>query len=434
MSVMLPTCPAAPTNVIKHQNETALGATDMWKADEGIHQLDNDYEVKGTLVIEPCAQVRLSRDVTLGVSEMGILRVGAQGGGLAVIDAVDAAKPWHVIYSVKSTSRVELINTLIKNGGSEGANGGGSIYMRGEAALVPTSTILLVDNVRIENSATYGIQLDSNGAFDPASKGLTVTGSKKSPIAMFSKTMGSIPTGTYTGNTNDWFEIDGGGTGKDVIDADTTWVDRGIPIATGFGGLKVGNFKGNAQLTIEPGVIVEMREPKPYMIQVGSSSTDKTPTGAIVAVGTADKPITFRGRGKKRDWAGIGFYGQVDPRSHFDHVVIEDVGGDDSTIGAECVESKDPNLDEGSGAIRFFLADNDKDINIRLDFLRNSTIRHSATNGVLPDFHPGNGLEFCTTNKFEDIDLCNQTAFPFFKGGTNLFCPNAPDPSPCSCE
>jgi hypothetical protein len=248
---------------------------------------------------------------------------------------------------------------------------------------------------------------------------------------MFAKAMGSIPSGTYTGNTNDWFQIDGGGTGQEVVDADTTWVDRGIPIATGFGGLKIRG--GNAQLTLEPGVIVEMREMTPKMILVGNTS-DKTPTGAIVAVGTAAKPIIFRGRGSKNDWAGIGFYGQVDPRSHFEHVVIEDVGGDDSTIGIDCVD-QDPNTaaDEGSGAIRFFLMDSDKDVNLRLDFLKNSTIRRSGSNGVLPNFHPGNGLDLCATNKFEDIDVCNQASFTELRGG-NIFCPNAPNPSPCACE
>jgi hypothetical protein len=154
-AVVLPTCPAAPTNVVKHQGETALGATDVWKASEGIHQVDNDYSVKGTLVIEPCAQVRLNNDVSLSVREMGILRVGAQGGGLAVIDAVDPAKPWHTLYTPYPTSRIELVNVAIKNGGSAGANGGGSIYMRGDSgAPIPTATLLLVDNVQIENSAT----------------------------------------------------------------------------------------------------------------------------------------------------------------------------------------------------------------------------------------------------------------------------------------
>jgi hypothetical protein len=431
--VVTPECPAAPTNVVKHGGETAMGATDVWKASEGVHQIENGYQVKGTLVIEPCAQVRLGKEKSIAVKENAVLRVGAQGGGLVVIDAIDPAQPWSALKSSEATSRIEVVNATLRNGGLPSSVGQGTIYMRGAAALAPTSTVLLVDNVRIENSADYGMQIDSNGAFDPASKGLTITGSKKSPIAMFAKAMGSIPSGTYTGNTNDWFQIDGGGTGSHEIDYDTTWVDRGLPIAPGFGGLMIRSLTGNGQLTLEPGVVVEMREPRPYMIQVGYTQ-DKTPTGAIVAIGTAEKPVTFRGRGHKADWSGIGFYGQVDPRSHFDHVIIEDVGGDDSTIGIDCVAT-DPktDLDEGSGGIRFFLLDDNKEVNLRLDFLRNSTIRRSGSNGVLPNFAPGNGLDFCTSNTFEDIDICNQAAFTYIKGG-NKFCPNAPMPSPCACE
>jgi hypothetical protein len=432
-SGMTPTCPAPPSNIVKHTGNTAAGVTEVWKAAEGIHLQASDRSIYGTLVIEPCAEVRLGDDVTLSLWDNGILKIGAQGGGLVTVDAENPAKPWHVLYSVKPTTRMEITNAVLKNGGNTGPNGGGAIYVRGAGLRgePPTSTVLLVDNVRVENSATYGIQIDSNGAFDPASKNLTITGSKKSPIALFAKAMGSIPTGLYTGNTNDWFQVDGGGTGKEVIDADTTWVDRGLPIVPP-GGLRIEKNQGNAALTVEAGVVVQMREPTAYKITVGSSQ--KSPEGALIVLGTAAKPVTFRGRGKANDWAGIGFYGAVDPRSHFDHVVIEDVGGDDSTIGLECltVDSLPKPADAGSGGIRFFIP-NEDDVLLREDFLRNSTIRRSGSNGVLPNFHPGNGLNFCTGNNvFEDIALCGQTPFPVFTSGTkNLTCAK---PVQCACK
>jgi len=431
----MPICPAPPSNILKHAASIAVGATEVWQASEGVHQLDSDINVAGVLVIEPCSQVRLGQDVSITLSGNGVLRVGAVSSGPVTIDAIDAAKPWHTIYSPFKTTRIELINVVLKNGGSAGANGGGTIYVRGDSTpgAAPTATVLLADNVTVENSATFGIQLDNGAAFDPSSNNLIITNSKKSPIAIYGKSAGSIPLGGYTGNSNEWFQLEGSNAG--LIDVDTTWVFRGLPIATGFGGVKVANATRNAVLTIEPGVIVEMREPLPYRITVGAGSGDLVPTGALVAVGTDTEPVIFRGRGNKNDWAGIGFYGQVDPRSHFDHVVIEDTGGDDSTIGAECIDDNPQTTaaDEGSGAIRFFLANNDANVNLRLDLLKNSTIRRSGSNGVLPDFHPGNALDFCTTNIFEDIDQCNQSAFPIFSG-PNLTCPNAPAPSPCACE
>ncbi len=430
-----PTCLAPPTNIVKHTASVAVAATEVWKASDGVHQLDANIDVAGTLIIENCAQVRLGQDVSITLSGSGLLRVGGASGGPVTFDAVNANQPWHTIFSPYKTTRIELINVALKNGGSPGANGGGTIYVRGDdsAGAAPTASVLLVDNVRIENSATFGIQLDNGAAFDPASKKLTITNANKSPIAIYGKAAGTIPVGDYTGNTNAWFQLEGSNAG--LIDVDTSWIFRGLPIATGFGGLNIANATRNAVLTLGPGVIVEMREPLPYRITVGASSTDAMPTGALVAVGTATDPVVFRGRGAKNDWAGIGFYGQVDPRSHFDHVVIEDTGGNDSTNGAECIDD-DPQTspaDEASGAIRFVSANNTVDVNLRLDFLRNSTLRRSGSNGVLPDFHPGNALDFCATNTFEDIDQCNQSAFPIFNG-PNLTCPNAPAASPCACE
>ncbi|MBP9085945.1 MAG: hypothetical protein KBG15_07485 [Kofleriaceae bacterium] len=430
-----PVCSAPPAMVIKHTTSVAAAATEVWKASEGVHQLDSNLNVAGTLVIEPCAQVRLAKDVSITLSGSGLLRVGAATGGPVTVDAVDVAQPWHTIYSPFQTTRIELINAVLKNGGSAGANGGGMVYVRGDASpgAAPTTNVLLVNNVRIENSATFGIQLDNGGGFDSGSNGLTITNSQKSPIAIYGKAAGSIPEGTYTGNVNAWFQLEGSNAG--LIDVDTTWRFRGLPIATGFGGLKIANATSNAVLTLAPGVIVEMREPLPYQITVGAGSGDAVPTGTLVAVGTAAAPVVFRGRGNKNDWAGIGFYGQVDPRSHFDHVLIEDTGGDDSTNGAECIDDNPQTTpaDESSGAIRFLSANNNADVNLRVDLLRNSTIRRSGSNGVLPDFHPGNALDFCATNSFDDIDQCNQSAFPIFSG-PNLTCPNAPAASPCACE
>ncbi len=430
-----PVCVAPPANIVKHTASIAAAATEVWKASEGVHQLDSNINVAGTLVIEPCAQVRLAEDVSLTLSGSGLLRMGAATGGPVTVDAVDTAQPWHTIYSPFPTTRMELVNAVLKNGGSAGANGGGTVYVRGDAVAgaAPTTNVLLVSNVRIEKSATFGIQLDNGAGFDSGSNDLTITTSQKSPIAIYGKSAGTIPAGTYTGNVNAWFQLEGSNAG--LIDVDTTWRFRGLPIATGFGGLKIANATSNAVLTLEPGVIVEMRESLPYRITIGAGSSDAVPTGTLVAVGTAAEPVIFRGRGSKNDWAGIGFYGQVDPRSHFDHVVIEDAGGDDSTNGAECIDDNPQTTaaDESSGAIRFFLLNNNADVNLRLDLLRNSTIRRSGSNGVLPDFHPGNALDFCATNTFTDIDQCNQSAFPVFSG-PNLTCPNAPAASPCACE
>jgi hypothetical protein len=281
--------------------------------------------------------------------------------------------------------------------------------------------------VRIENSATNGLDLQGNTGFDPASQNLVITGSKKSPMLIGGKAVGTIPTGTYTGNGQEWFLLDQLQTN---IDADTTWKDRGVAVGISDGELGIRGRGGVATLTLEAGVTVKMLSSSQApggRIVVGDSTGDKVPTGALIAVGTANKPVTFQGRGNKNDWPGISFWGTVDPSSHLDHVVVEDVGAFDAQTGSECVEGLNAIMpaDVGSGAIRFFLLE--KNTALRTDFLQNSTIRRSGSNGILPDFHPTNGLDFCATNKFEDIAVCNQT--PFRDG--MYACPVAP--VPCQC-
>jgi hypothetical protein len=163
-------------------------------------------------------------------------------------------------------------------------------------------------------------------------------------------------------------------------------------------------------------------------VVVGDSTTDTTPNGALAVNGTAEKPVTLRGVGRKNDWAGINFFGTVDPRSHFQHAIIEDVGANDASIGSECIGglTAAPPADVGSGGIRFFVSN--KQLAVREDFVRNSTIRRSGSNAILPDFYSTNGLDFCSTNTFEDIDVCNQT--PFLRPDET--CP--PSPVVCICQ
>jgi hypothetical protein len=428
-SVPLPTCAAAPTNLIMHTGETAVGVTEVWKAAEGVHVVNSTRTVKGTLVIEPCAQVRLGARIEIDVDKNATLRIGAPGGGLVTVDALDPAKPWGALTTVFASSRFELTNVQVRNGGAPDPNWDAAIYVRGNGNNNEApSKQLLVDNVQVIDSATHGIELDGNAGFDPASTGLVVTGAKESPLLLGAKSVGTVPPGTYTGNTDDWFML------LDqykTIDVDTTWTDHGVPVVVKAGDLVIRSLTISPLLTLEAGVTIQMNgvtESAKTRFIVGESRTPPVPAGALVALGTKDKPVTFRGRGAKNDWAGINFTWTMDPRSHLDHVVIEDTGGFDATIGSECVEgltAPDP-ADVGSGALRFYL-DGNRKMTLRTDFLQNSTIRRSGSNGVLPDFFPTNDINFCTSNTFEDIDLCNQTPFR----DSTFNCPMTP--VPCLC-
>jgi hypothetical protein len=425
------TCPS-PTNQVKHTGKVEAGQTETWKAADGIHVVEaQSYDVAGKLVIEPCAKVLLGPGVTIFLTETGALEAGTAAGADVTVDALDAAKPWGALRSNYATSTIALHHTRLLHGGVPDANWDAVISLPGEAidAKEPTKQ-LLVDDVTITGSGSSGIELESNAGFDPASKGLVISGAAKNPVVLTAVAAATLPEGTYTGNARDFIALD---PNRNFVDRDTVWRDRGVPYGNTFGDIVVRSRTGSpAVLTIEAGVTLQMFDVgngKGSRLIVGDSSTDKTPTGGLVALGTAAKPITFRGSGKARDWAGIHFVGSVDARSQLGYVVIEDTGAFDATTGGECVEGLDagPDGDAGSGALRFVLLGNDK-IALREDFLRNATIRRAAANGVLPDFHPTNGLDFCATNTFEDVALCNQT--PFRDGA--YMCPAKP--VPCRCE
>lgn len=76
------------------------------------------------------------------------------------------------------------------------------------------------------------------------------------------------------------------------------------------------------KLTIEPGTVIEFTESG--RIAVHRYFDDHS--GAIVAIGTADSPIVFRGtKAEKGHWRGL-FIGTENNMNELDHVVVRDAG------------------------------------------------------------------------------------------------------------
>jgi len=80
-----------------------------------------------------------------------------------------------------------------------------------------------------------------------------------------------------------------------------------------------------SELTIDSGVVIEMG--------AGASIVVKT-HGTIMALGTADKPITITGRSKNRGFWKYIMINSTDPRNELRYVNIEYGGGDASNDGA----------------------------------------------------------------------------------------------------
>jgi hypothetical protein len=143
----------------------------------------------------------------------------------------------------------------------------------------------------------------------------------------------------------------------------------------------------SAKLTIEPGVVI---------VAKAGSGMDFGPTGSIVAIGTADKPIILRSESNLRGgWLGIIFSSSNNPVNELTYVTISD-GGSASFNGNATLKA---NIRlEGSSQIK----------------MKNSTINNSAGYGILET-----KFDNATFNEFTNNAFTNNIDFPIYIADKN---------------
>jgi hypothetical protein len=206
------------------------------------------------------------------------------------------------------------------------------------------------------------------------------------------------------------------------ISEDLTMHDRGVPYLIGgdgaFGDIYLQALPGGAPplLTIEPGVTLKFAQAGRLLVDAASHEEEPA-QGALRAVGTPEKPITFtsaEATPNPGDWVGIVFNGTTDPRSSIDHAVIAYAGGDTGIVGFSCGTPDHGLSIEAAVIIRGIPPG---------QFITNSTISHSAINGIERAW-TGAGTDFRPTNTFEGITHCVQTYPRPVEGSCD-------DPPPC---
>ena len=152
----------------------------------------------------------------------------------------------------------------------------------------PVQKRLRVANVTIDGSDDYGVSLVSFEAFTDDSTQLTVRNATLGAIDAGLRVAGSIPDGTYTGNTVDEIVLE---RDLDELTSDVTLHARGVPYRLGQpdsgDGFVIGSATAampKATLTVEPGVTVEVSPIGGLYVNAGS---------ALVAKGSAALPIVF---------------------------------------------------------------------------------------------------------------------------------------------
>lgn len=398
-----PSC-VPPTKGPTMHNQT-ITANETWTADTGPHVVTFDVAIKAaaTVTIEPCAEVRIDERRTLSV-EGKLVAKGTAKRPIGVVPNV-AGKKWGYIRTMNSASRIELAYATLEGGGNvvnPQLNGVGVLEINGGAGL--PDPILSVDHVTISSSANLGIVLNT-GAFAPGSTALTITGSAGYPMRSTPRVAGTIPTGTYTGNGKNAIFL-----GSGQVSEDATYRDHGVPYELGdanaFGTIRVATLIPATNvplLTIEPGVTMKFRKNVSTVsaFQIGSNTAAAPATGALVAVGTAAKRITFtslEAAPAAGDWLGL-YFSQIDPRSKLDFVDVRYAGAPSGAQSFSCTPAAS---DIGSILILGGQP--------ATQFVTNTTIADSLGDGVDRGWM-GAEIDFLPTNTFTNVARCKQS-FP----------------------
>jgi hypothetical protein len=412
--IACPTPTAGPTT-----HSTGSVQDERWTADGNPHLVTADLSVYQSLVLEPCVEVRLaaSRSITV----RGTLRAEGTSDQPVLIAAMDPSQPFAQIRAVLGGGTVSFAYTKIENGGDPLNSPPyltGTIFAQGVDGTMPTQETVHVDHVEISGSRSNGIHLIDGAGFSAASTDLTINGAASYPVSLWSSAVGTLPAGDYTGNTSDEILIPA----NEHIRWDTTMRNRGVPYHIGndgtFGDFRVmsGDENAPALLTIEPGVTLRFK--RDGIFKVEHFIYDGPASGALIAVGTADAPITLTSAEPNPapgDWYGLWFTSDFDPRNRLEHVIIE-YAGRESASGSRTCHPDGPGADN-AGAVRFNAYHPPGSA-----FITDTTIVSSAGHGFDRGWE-GAPVDFLPTNTFTDVAGCWQS-WP--NDGTGC-----PDPAPC---
>ena len=182
--------------------------------------------------------------------------------------------------------------------------------------------------------------------------------------------------------------------------------ERGVPYRIGSsltaGALVVENTAVGgtfSTLTIEPGVTLRFKKGGEVIVETFAS--ENPAGGALVAVGTAAKPIVFtsaEATPAAGDWVGISFNSV--PRS-VDKVAfarVDYAGG--LTSGGSDTCNTTPVTPDAAIRVRGLPAS---------EFVTNTTIANSAAHGIDRGYRSDTKLDFLATNTFIAVAACKQT-------------------------
>jgi hypothetical protein len=398
----------------------SVTAAETWTAAGSPHILPFDMSINAEVTIEGCALVKIAGGKQISVRTGGKITAAGTAMKQIRIEKADAAA-WVNIRTLNGGSLSFSYTTI--DGGGDPLNGiaqiSGALDIAGAAG--PTQELLHADHLTITGSKSCGVTLHDGGGFSAASKDVTISGSTVAPITTFARTVGSIPAGTYTGNTEDAIIIRAT-SGPEAVVEDQVIHNRGVPYRVGIQAnstLDVGPVTGVSTLTIEPGVT--MKFSSNATLRVDAASGTNPARGVLRAVGTAAQPIVFTSVAATPaagDWYGIWFGGTPSAMSKLEFVRVEYAGKISVSGSDSCLEVNQsiPN----DAAIRMV---GGEPPNV---FITNTEIRNSARFGIDRGYRSALKASFIPTNTFTNVAACKES----YPRDPNGACPGTPLPCP----
>ncbi len=388
----------------------SIGAAETWTEAGSPHIVPFDINVAAPVTIQECAVVRIVKGGTITVTPTGSLVANGASGRPVTFEAKVAGQAWSSIRNLGGT--LSLNHAVLTDGGdplNTNPAYAGALHMQ-TPGLVGT---FHVDDVEIAGSLSQGVYINGPVGFDASSQNLRVHGSAGYPVHVYPRVLGSVPSGTYTGNGHDAIAI--AGSGGPVV-ADQTMHNRGVPYHVGSGA-DGGRMDINSQfagqvavLTIEPGVRIEF--PPGGTLNVDPGNGTAPAQGALIAIGldTPQGQIVFgsdRGLASQAgDWLGVGFGGAVDPRSVMQNVRVEFAGGASVSGGNSCPY---PGVAINEAAIRIFGPP-------LTQFITKTEILSSARFGIDRGWRADLQPDFLASNTFNAVAACKETMPRTFNG------------------
>lgn len=422
---------------------SSISSDETWTAADSPHRVSTRISVGARLTVEPCAVVLLTGTGQLYLDAAGgklVAEGTAERPILIQGQATGAMNSTRGVWTTASQGEAMRLAHVTIDGIGDGNDGFGDYAIALQSTDAQT---LHVDTVTIRNTYGGGIGFDQRARFSATSRNLTITGTKRgdgmrdgmpqsSPVLFVNPgAVGTLPSGTYTGNEVDHVGVGAFGSGAANLTEDSTWVNRGVPYVL-RSGINLVPSMANPTWTLREGVTLKFltgTDVSNAHLSIGFTAMMGVSARFLVE-GTAAQKVTFEAlSGMAPAWSGISIFPAA-RASRINHAVLRHTGLESRTAVQDCSMIR--------RGVVFALALNFADtVNYLVpdeDTVRNTTIRDAATNTIgfqrswivsgnagamsvnLLDGGKGNAVEGLT---------CRQSGFSIFNSAMGTRCAGA---------